>query len=136
MNEQLDEKKLESVTFRAGCHQNSDGIRHNTEKSWETEQLYIHQIVIKRDIKDRYEPLYSIKYDDYIFNETKLIKNRTFSELVNFIYKQKVITEKSFTEYILSNCITYKHADIVNGIEFVKKEKHDFEEEDLPRKKI
>ena len=50
--------------------------------------------------------------------------------------KQKVISEKSFIEYLLSSCITYKHDTIVNGIEFVKKEKVDFEKEGLPLHKI
>ena len=37
-------------------------------------KIYIHQMEIKRDIKNRFEPVYSIKYDDLIFNETISIK--------------------------------------------------------------
>ena len=75
-------------------------------------------------------------YDNIISYETKIIENKTYSGLVNFMDKQKVISEKSFIEYLLSSCITYKHDTIVNGIEFVKKEKVDFEKEGLPMHKI
>ena len=136
MNEEIYKKKLERIKFTLGCRQSSEGIEHKVENGFVTEKLYIHQIIIKRDIKDRYEQLYSIKYDDYILNETKIIENKTYSGLVNFMDKQKVISEKSFIEYLLSSCITYKHDTIVNGIEFVKKEKVDFEKEGLPRHKI
>ncbi|WP_296870591.1 hypothetical protein [uncultured Methanobrevibacter sp.] len=93
MNEEIYKKKLERIKFTLGCRQSSEGIEHKVENDFVTEKLYIHQIIIKRDIKDRYEQLYSIKYDDYIFNETKIIENKTYSGLVNFMDKQKVISE-------------------------------------------
>ena len=136
MNEKINKKELEGINLTLDYRQSSKGIRHSTEKGFLTEKLYIHQIIIKRDIKDRYEQLYSIKYDDYIFNETKLIENKTLPELVNYIDKQKVIAGKSHVEFILSAFITYKHNAILNGIELVKKEKVDFEEEKLPMHKI
>ena len=135
MNEEIYNKNLEKVSFYMRCDQSPKGIHRRTEKDWVTEKLYIHQIIIKRDIKDRYEQLYSIKYDDYIFNETKIIENKTFAELVNFMDKQKIATEKSFIEDLLSYSIINKHDKIVNGIPFVVKEKVDFEKEGLPRRK-
>ena len=135
MDEEIYNKNLEKVYFGTMYYQKPKGLYYKGEYKV-IGKLYIHQIIIKRDIKDRYEQLYSIKYDDYIFNETKIIENKTYSGLVNFMDKQKVISEKSFIEYLLSSCITYKHDTIVNGIEFVKKEKVDFEKEGLPRHKI
>ena len=86
-------------------------------------KIYIRQMKIKRDIANRYEPLYSIKYDDLIFNETITIENRTFEELVDYIDKQKLIYEKkSVIEDILSYNLIYNHGT-VNGIEFIVKEK-------------
>lgn len=57
-------------------------------------KIYIYQMEIKRDIKNRFEPVYSIKYVDLIFNETISIKNRLFEDLVDYIDKQKLIYEK------------------------------------------
>lgn len=86
-------------------------------------KIYIRQMEIKRDIENRYEPVYSIKYDDLIFNETITIENRTFEELVDYIDKQKLIYEKkSVIEDILSYNLIYNHGT-VNGIEFIVKEK-------------
>ncbi len=134
MNEQLYEKDLERVDFGYGNYQIPGGIFHTDNIIGE---FYIHQIIIKRDINDRYEPLYSIKYEDYIFNESKFIENKTFTELVNFIDKQQLTSEnKSVIEFILSSCITDQYDLIANGIEFIKKEKHDFELEELTMNKI
>ena len=136
MDEEIYNKNLEKVYFGTMYYQKPKGLYYKGEYKV-IGKLYIHQIIIKRDIKDRYEPLYSIKYDDYIFHETKIIENKTYSELVNFIDKQKIITKKKrLIEFILSHCITRKLDTIVNGIEFVKKEKVDFEKEGLPRHKI
>lgn len=96
-------------------------------------KIYIHQMGIKRDVKNRFEPVYSIKYDDLIFNETISIKNRTFEELVNFIDKQKLIYEKkSVIEDILLYNLIYNHGT-VNGIEFIVKEKANFVRDGLPK---
>ena len=94
-------------------------------------KIYIRQMEIKRDIANLYEPVYSIKYDDLIFNETISIENRSFEELVDYIDKQKLIYEKkSAIEDILSYNLIYNHGT-VNGIEFIVKEKVDFEKENL-----
>lgn len=99
-------------------------------------KIYIHQMTIKRDIKDRFEPVYSIKYDDLIFDETKTIENKTFDDLVNFIDKQKLIYEpKNIIEDILLYNIVYNHGP-VNGIDFIVKEIVDFEDEMLPMNRI
>ena len=93
-------------------------------------------MTIKRDIKDRFEPVYSIKYDDLIFDETKTIENKTFDDLVNFIDKQKLIYEpKNIIEDILLYNIVYNHGP-VNGIDFIVKEIVDFEDEMLPMNRI
>lgn len=95
-------------------------------------KIYLHQIKIKRDIQDRYEPLYSIKYEDFIFKEIKVIKNKTFDELVNFIDKQKLIYEKkSIIEQILLYHIIYNHG-LNRGKHLIVKEKVDFKKEDMP----
>lgn len=39
-------------------------------------KIYIYQMEIKRDIKNRFEPVYSIKYVDLIFNETIYINKK------------------------------------------------------------
>lgn len=99
-------------------------------------KIFIHQMKMTRDVKDRYEPLYSIKYDDLIFNETKTIENKTFDELVNFIDKQKLIYEKKeIIEQILLYNVIYNHCNI-NGREFILKEVVDFKKENLPQNPI
>ena len=45
-------------------------------------KMYIRQMTIKKDVKDRYEPLYSMRYDDLIFKEERLVEDKTFDELV------------------------------------------------------
>ena len=133
MNNRLDFMLLGETYFQV-----PQGIMKEEEnvKPINIGKMYIHQMTIKRDVNDRYEPLYSIKYDDLIFNELKIIENKTFDELVNFVYKQQLIYEKkSVIEDILSYNIIYNHGT-VNGIEFIIKEKHDFEKENLPMKKI
>lgn len=96
-------------------------------------KIYIHQMEIKRDIKNRFEPVYSIKYDDLIFNETISIKNRLFEDLVDYIDKQKIIYEKkSKIEQILLYNLIYNHGT-VNGAEFIVKEKIDFTKNHVPR---
>lgn len=133
MNKPLYEKDLDMVEFGYGNFQAPGGLWHDDDIIG---GFYIHQITIKRDINDRYEPVYSIKYDDYIFNETKLIEDKTFSELVNFIDKQNLIIEKRLIEIILLSCINDLYDLRVNGMKFIIKEKHDFEKEGLPMKKI
>lgn len=95
-------------------------------------KMFIHQMTIKRDVKDRYEPLYSIEYDDLIFEDTKLIENKTFDDLVNFIDKQKLIYEKKdVIENIFRYNVIYNHGPD-NYTPFIVKEKVDFEKEKLP----
>ena len=96
--------------------------------------FYIYQITVTRDIEDRFEPLYNLKYEDMIFYETKIIKNKTFDELANFIKKQKLIfNEEECIEFILAVAINwYDEKDIYNDIQFVVKEKKDFMKEKLP----
>ncbi len=99
-------------------------------------KIFIHQMTIKRDVKDRYEPLYSIEYDDLIFEDTKLIENKTFDDLVNFIDKQKLIYEKKdVIENIFRYNVIYNHGPD-NYTPFIVKEKVDFEKEGLPMNKI
>ena len=89
-------------------------------------------MTIKRDVNDRYEPLYSIKYDDLIFNELKIIENKTFDELVNFVYKQQLIYEKkNIIADILKYNLIYNHGT-VNGVDFIIKKEVDFDHEKLP----
>lgn len=133
-----DDEMLDLVRLGEEYFQVNQGIikQQGDEKPINIGKIYIHQMTIKRDVKDRYEPLYSIKYDDLIFNEINLIENRTFDELVNFIDKQKLIYEKhGVIENILFYNIIYNHGT-VNGINFIVKEKVDFEKENLPLHKI
>ena len=97
-------------------------------------KIYIYQITVIRDIQDRFEPLYNLKYEDLVFDETKITKKRTFDDLVNFIDKQKlIIDDKKSLEYILSYSINYFSHDVIfNDIPFVVKEVVDFEDVDLP----
>ncbi|WP_405305574.1 hypothetical protein [Methanobrevibacter sp.] len=97
-------------------------------------KIYIYQITVIRDIQDRFEPLYALKYEDLVFDETKITKKRTFDDLVNFIDKQKlIIDDKKSLEYILSYSINYFSHDVIfNDIPFVVKKVVDFEDVELP----
>lgn len=137
------EKELEEIWFE---FDNTMYIQHTTGllkaeynwESWDFEDepignIYIYQITIIRDIHDRFEPLYNLEYDDMLFNERKIIKNKTFNELINFIDKQKLIfCGKECIEFILSFALIFQNDEKFNGIQFVIKEKVDFEKENLP----
>ena len=88
-------------------------------------------------MKDRFEPLYKIEYDDFLFDEVKTIENKTFNELINFIDKQKLIIEKkSIIEKILLYSINSCDNKSINEQPFIVKEKVDFKKEKLPLKKL
>ena len=129
MNNRLDFMLLGETYFQV-----PQGImkEEENEKPINIGKMYIHQMTIKRDVNDRYEPLYSIKYDDLIFNELKIIENKTFDELVNFVYKQQLIYEKkNIIADILKYNLIYNHGT-VNGVDFIIKKEVDFEHEKLP----
>lgn len=129
-----DDEMLDFVWLGDEYFQVNQGImkQQDDEDPKNIGKIYIRQMEIKRDVKNRFEPLYSIKYDDLIFNETISIKNRTFEELVDYIDKQKLIYEKkNVIEDILSYNLIYNHGT-VNGIEFIVKEKANFMKKCLP----
>ena len=129
MNNRLDFMLLGETYFQV-----PQGIMKEEEnkKPINIGKMYIHQMTIKRDVNDRYEPLYSIKYDDLIFNELKIIENKTFDELVNFVYKQQLIYEKkNIIADILKYNLIYNHGT-VNGVDFIIKKEVDFDHEKLP----
>lgn len=107
-------------------------IKEENHKMITIGKMYIHQIKIKRDPNNQFEPLYSMKYEDMIFDEIKTVKNKTFEELVNFIDKQKLIYgKKELIEDMILKAIIYRHIT-ANGIPFIVKEVVDFEKENLP----
>lgn len=107
-------------------------IKEEDRKMITIGKMYIHQIKIKRDINNQFEPLYSMKYKDMIFDEIKTVKNKTFDELVNFIDKQKLIYgKKELIEDMVLKAIIYRHIT-ANGIPFIVREIVDFEKENLP----
>lgn len=135
-------KKLDNVHFNSKYSQDNRGlfkrIAHKTYVENEPiGKFYLHQITLLRDCKDRFEQLYCIKYENMALREIKTIENKTFKEAVNFLDKQRLITEKkSCYEYILSYSINYKTNVTKNGIPFVVIKTVDFEKEKLPMKKI
>lgn len=132
------EKRFDYVILGEEYCQNPSGIMKKLDDDTKIKigKMYIRQMTIKKDVTDRYEPLYSMRYDDLIFKEERIVEDRTFDELVTYIKKQKLIYEKQCNiEQILTYNLVYNHG-IVNGIEFIIKEKHDFEKEGLPRNLI
>lgn len=132
------EKSYNYVILGEEYCQKSTGIMKKQDENTEFKvgKMYIRQMTIKKDVKDRYEPLYSMRYEDLLFDEERIVEDRTFDELVTYIKKQKLIYEKQCNiEQILTYNLVYNHG-IVNGIDFIIKEKHDFEDEGLPMKKI
>ena len=132
------EKSYNYVILGEEYCQRSTGImkKQDEDTKFKVGNMYIRQMTIKKDVKDRYEPLYSMRYEDLLFDEERIVEDRTFDELVTYIKKQKLIYEKQCNiEQILTYNLVYNHG-IVNGIDFIIKEKHDFEDEGLPMKKI
>ena len=132
------EKRFDYVILGEEYCQNPSGIMKKLDDDTKIKigKMYIRQMTIKKDVTDRYEPLYSMRYDDLIFKEERIVEDRTFDELATYIKKQKLIYEKQCNiEQILTYNLVYNHG-IVNGIELIIKEKHDFEKEGLPRNLI
>ena len=138
-----EEKELDEIWFETDTtmyFQQKDGLhrayydQEDGDLKYEPiGRLYIYQITIIRDVYDRYEPLYNLEYEDMIYNERKIVKNRTFNDLINFIDKQKLILcGKECIEFILSVSIIFENDRKVNGIPFVIKEKVNFGRENLP----
>lgn len=132
------EKRFDYVILGEEYYQNPSGImkKQDEDTKFKVGNMYIRQMTIKKDVKDRYEPLYSMRYDDLIFNEERLVEDKTFDELVTYIKKQKLIYEKqaNITDILTYNLV-YNHGTI-NNIEFILKEKVDFKKEGLPMQKI
>ena len=132
------EKRFDYVILGEEYCQGPSGIMKKLDDDTKIRigKMYIRQMTIKKDVKDRYEPLYSMRYDDLLFKEERVVEDKTFDELVSYIKKQKLIYEKqaNITDILTYN-VVYNHGT-VNNIEFIIKEKHDFELEGLPMKKI
>lgn len=132
------EKRFDYVILGEEYCQESSGImkRLDDDTKIKIGKMYIRQMIIKKDVKNRYEPLYSMRYDDLLFNEERLVEDKTFDELVTYIKKQKLIYEKQVNiADILTYNVVYNHG-IINNIKFILKEKVDFKKEGLPMKKI
>ena len=132
------EKRFDYVILGEDYFQGRSGImkKQDEDTKFKVGNMYIRQMTIKKDVTDRYEPLYSMRYDDLLFNKERVVEDKIFDELVSYIKKQKLIYEKqaNITDILTYNLV-YNHGT-VNNIEFIIKEKHDFELEGLPMKKI
>lgn len=129
------EKRFDYVILGENYCQGPTGImkRLNDDTKIKIGKMYIRQMTIKKDVKDRYEPLYSMRYNDMIFKEERLVEDKTFDELVSYIKKQKLIYEKqaNITDILTYNLV-YNHG-MVNNIEFILTEKVDFEKGGLKK---
>ena len=112
------EKRFDYVILGEEYCQNPSGIMKKLDDDTKIKigKMYIRQMTIKKDVTDRYEPLYSMRYDDLIFKEERIVEDRTFDELATYIKKQKLIYEKQCNiEQILTYNLVYNHG-IVNGV--------------------
>ena len=131
------EKRFDYVILGEDYCQGRSGImkKQDEDTKFKVGNMYIRQMTIKKDVKDRYEPLYSMRYDDLLFNEERVVEDKTFDELVSYIKKQKLIYEKQVNiADILTYNLVYNHG-IINNIEFIIKDEVDFKKEGLPMQK-
>lgn len=115
-----DQKK--KIDLTKNIFQSKNGIyKKSKDKNDLIARIYINQITITKDKLELFEPVYSIKYHDILYDTQKTIENVTFDELIKkleterlFLYDSKAI--KSLFNEIFLNCYNTKN----QGKEFIK----------------
>lgn len=123
-----DQKK--KIDLTKNIFQSKNGIyKKSKDKNDLIARIYINQITITKDKLELFEPVYSIKYHDILYDTQKTIENVTFDELIKkleterlFLYDSKAI--KSLFNEIFLNCYNTKN----QGKEFIKIETQVFKE--------
>lgn len=103
---EIEEHMVERKFGKSLC-QDNNGICtvKNGEKSL-AGRIYFHKIIIIRDELDLFEPLYIIKYRDLIYDELRIIENKTFDEIIRYLQAQKLfIGDTKEIKRIVNNVI-------------------------------
>ena len=80
------EEKMNECKFGESLYQDKNGIY--TVKKNDTSlagRIYFYKITIIRDELDLFEPHYTIKYRDLIYDEVRIIENKTFDEVIRYL---------------------------------------------------
>lgn len=129
---ELEEPKRFNLT--ENTYQKKDGMYITKFKKGKKEdeliaKLYIKQIIITKDTLELFEPVYSIKYYDVLYDADKSIEDVTFEELIKkleaerlFVYDTKDI--KKLINEIFIHC----HNKEIKGKDFIQTETRVFKE--------
>lgn len=129
---ELEEPKRFNLT--KNTYQKKDGMYITKFKKGKKEdeliaKLYIKQIIITKDTLELFEPVYSIKYYDVLYDADKSIEDVTFEELIKkleaerlFVYDTKDI--KKLINEIFIHC----HNKEIKGKDFIQTETRVFKE--------
>lgn len=127
-------RKYEKFELTKNIYQNKNGMYITKFKKGKKEdefiaRIYIKQIIITKDTLELFEPVYSIKYYDVLYDADKSIEDVTFEELIKkleaerlFVYDTKAI--KKLINEIFIHC----HNKEIKGKDFIQTETRVFKE--------
>lgn len=124
-------KGFEKFNLTKNIYQNKDGIYSSKNKKEDKliGKIYIQQITITKDLLELFDPVFTLKYYDAVFNEFKVIEDVPFKVLIQKLESEKLFLhdnkgiEKLFNEIIIQ-CTDKK----INGIKFIQTETKVFKE--------
>ena len=101
------ENKMNKREFGKNLYQDEGGIYTvKKEKPNLAGKIYFYKIIIIRDTLDLFEPHYTIKYHDLIYDEVKIIENKPFDEVIRYLQSQKLfIGDTKEIKRIINNII-------------------------------
>lgn len=113
------ENRMLARSFGNTLLQNEKGIYSiKGEKYTLNGKVYFFKITIIKDKLDLFEPVYSIKYYDFIFKELKTVENKTFDELINYLQEQKLfIGDNRTIKRIIETIIQHGYDNSIIEIE-------------------
>ena len=101
------EEKIREKKFGKSLFQNKNGI-YTVKKDGKSlaGRIYFYKITIIRDELDLFEPHYTIKYHDLIYDEVRIIENKSFDEVIRYLQAQKLfIGDTKEIKRIINNVI-------------------------------
>ena len=91
--------------------------------------IFLYNITIVRDELEMFEPVYTVKYKDLIFNEYRVIENATFSELTSKLYDERLfIDDIAQVRRLISEIINGSHNKKIKDVKFITTETKVFKE--------